>query len=83
MSIIIGQEVRVAGSQGGVRLGLAGRVVLETMNTITIRTEDGRNLMLPKAGTALELSSGKILLGEDIIGRLEDRISARARPGRR
>jgi RNase P/RNase MRP subunit p29 len=83
MSFIIGEDVRVAAARDAVLLGLRGRVVLESMHTLTIRTDGKRKITLPKAGCALQLSSGKIVIGDDLEGRLEDRIAASRRPARR
>jgi len=83
MSFIIGEDVRVAAARDAVLLGLKGKVVLETMHTVTVRTEARRKVMLPKAGSAFVLSSGAIVLGDDMKGRLEDRIAANSRSGRR
>jgi RNase P/RNase MRP subunit p29 len=83
MSFIIGEDVRVAAARDTVLLGLKGKVVLETMHTITVRTDAKRKVTLPKAGSALELSSGVIILGDDLKGRLEDRIADASRMGRR
>ena len=80
MTLVIGEDVRVAAARDSVLLGLKGKVVLESMHTLTIRT-GARNLTIPKAGSALELSTGKLLLGDDLEGRLEDRIAASFRPG--
>ena len=80
MTFIIGEDVRVAAARSTVLLGLKGKVVLETMNTITISTEARRQVTLPKSGSALELKGGKIVLGDDLAGRLEDRLAnSRAR----
>ena len=75
MSFIIGEDVRVAAARDSVLLGLKGKVVLESMHTFTIRTDAKRKVILPKKGSALELSSGTILIGDDLEGRLEDRIA--------
>jgi RNase P/RNase MRP subunit p29 len=83
MTFIIGKDVRVAAARDAVLLGLKGKVVLETMHMLTIRTDAKRKVMLPKAGSALELSGGEILLGDDLKGRLEDRIAVIGRPARR
>jgi RNase P/RNase MRP subunit p29 len=83
MSFIIGEDVRVAAARDAALLGLKGKVVLETMHTLTIRTDGKRKVMLPKMGSALQLSSGTILIGDDLEGRLEDRIAASGRPTRR
>jgi len=83
MTFIIGEDVRVAAARDAVLLGLKGRVVLETMHTITVRTDSKRKVVLPKEGSALMLSSGAIVLGDDLKGRLEDRIAVSGRPRRR
>lgn len=83
MTLVIGEDVRVAASRDAALLGLRGKVVLETMHTLTIRTKTNRKVMLPKAGSALELSGGEILLGDDLKGRLEDRIAFFGRPAGR
>ncbi len=83
MSFVIGEDVSVAAARDALLLGLKGKVVLESMHTITIRTEAKRNVVLPKMGSALELSGGTILIGDDLEGRLEDRIAASSRQARR
>jgi RNase P/RNase MRP subunit p29 len=83
VTLIIGEDVRVAAARDAAILGLKGTVVLETMHTLTIRTGAKRRVVLPKAGSALELSGGEILLGDELEGRLEDRIAAASKPGRR
>lgn len=75
MTFIIGEDVRVAAARNTLLLGLKGKVVLETMHTLTIRTEAKKNVVLPKVGSALELSTGAVLIGDDLEGRLEDRIA--------
>jgi len=82
MSFIIGEDVRVAAARDAVLLGLKGKVVLETMHTLVIKTDGKRKVILPKKGSALQLSSGTILIGDDLEGRLEDRIAASGRPTR-
>ena len=83
MSFVIGEDVRVAAARDAGLLGLRGIVVLESMHTLTIRTGARKNIVLPKLGSALELSSGKILIGDDLEGRLEDRIAQGAKTPRR
>jgi RNase P/RNase MRP subunit p29 len=83
MSFIIGEDVRVAAARDAVLLGLKGRVVMESMHTLTIRTEAKRKVVLPKRGSALELSSGTLVIGDDLEGRLEDRIAVSRGQARR
>lgn len=82
MSYFIGQDVRVAAAKDSLLLGLKGKVVLESMHMVTVMTPDRRKVMMPKRGSAFELSSGKILIGDDVEGRLEDRIAVASRPAR-
>jgi RNase P/RNase MRP subunit p29 len=83
MSFIIGEDVRVAAARDAVLLGLRGKVVMETMHTLTIKTDAKRKVVLPKTGSALELSTGTILIGDDLEGRLEDRIAITRGTGRK
>jgi RNase P/RNase MRP subunit p29 len=83
VTLVIGEDVRVAAARDAVLLGLKGKVVLETMHTLTIRTDAKRKVVLPKAGSAIQLKDGQILLGDDLKGRLEDRIAILGRPARR
>jgi RNase P/RNase MRP subunit p29 len=78
MIFIMGEDVRVAAARDAMLLGLRGKVVLETMNTLTIKSGE-RKVVLPKAGTAIELLSGEVVLGDDVRGRIEDRISLAGR----
>ena len=83
MTFIIGEDVRVAAARNSLLLGMKGKVVLETMHTFTIKTDANKKLILPKAGSALELASGAILIGDDLEGRLEDRVGLSGRKARR
>jgi RNase P/RNase MRP subunit p29 len=81
MSFIIGEDVRVVAARATPLVGLRGKVVLETMHTLTIRTGEKRKVVLPKTGSALQLPGGAILIGDDLEGRLEDRIAISGRRG--
>jgi RNase P/RNase MRP subunit p29 len=82
MNFIIGEDVRVAAARNSLLIGLKGKVVMETMNTLTIKA-DNRKVTLPKIGSALLLSTGAVVLGDDLKGRLEDRIAMGGRHARR
>jgi RNase P/RNase MRP subunit p29 len=77
MRVIIGEDVRIAAARDVALLGRKGKVVMETMHTLTIRMNaDEHKLTLPKRGSAVELATGEILLGDtDLRGRLEDRVA--------
>lgn len=79
MTFIIGEDVRVAAARNSLLVGQKGKVVLETMHTLTLKVGTGKNLVLPKSGSALELSTGNLVIGDDLEGRLEDRLSASGR----
>ena len=73
MIFLLGEDVRVAAAKDSLMIGVRGKVVIETMHTITVAT-DQRKVTLPKLGTAFELAGGKVVLGEDLEGRVEDRL---------
>jgi ribonuclease P protein subunit POP4 len=74
---IIGLEVRVMESRNKSFVGMKGRVVDETLSTLTIETPKG-DKKIAKAGTTLlfVLPSGieAEIYGNDIVARPEDRI---------
>ena len=70
---LIGEKLEVLTSSDPGKVGKSGIVVLDTAKTIVIDTGNG-NLMLEKAGATFQLSgTRKVVLGNDILGRLEDR----------
>jgi RNase P/RNase MRP subunit p29 len=76
---LIGAKVRVLSSSDPGKKGMTGRVTLETANTILLDSGT-RTLRVEKSGLVFqELSSGTILSGADIAGRLEDRWGGRRR----
>ena len=71
--------MKVVGSSDPGKKGVTGKVVLETANTILL-SSGSRTLRLEKSGLVFqELSTGTILSGADIAGRLEDRWGGRRR----
>jgi len=73
MIFLLGEDVRVAAAKNPLVVGFKGRVTIETMHTITLASAQ-RRVTLPKVGTVLELASGKVVIGDDLEGRPEDRI---------
>jgi RNase P/RNase MRP subunit p29 len=74
---VVGESVTVMQSSDPTKLGLGGKVVLETANTLLI-SSGGRKLSVEKKGLALALKgSRRLVTGEDIAGRLEDRLGGR------
>jgi len=76
---LIGARVRVVGSTDSSKRGLTGKVALETANTLLLDS-GSRTLRVEKSGSVFqELSTGRLLSGTDIAGRLEDRWGGRRR----
>jgi len=72
----IGLEVEVIGSNHPGYLGVSGRVVDETKNTLTIRAK-GKEVMVPKQANAFQFTYGSErfeVQGTEIQHRPEDRI---------
>jgi len=68
---LIGLEASIVGKSQS----LAGKVILETRNTLVLKTPKGRKV-LPKKYTEFEFPDAKIcrIHGSTIIGRPEERI---------
>jgi len=76
---VIGERLTVLTSPDPTKTGLTGRVVMETLNTLTLDTS-GRILRIEKQGSAfMLLNSGIVLTGMDLAGRLQDRLGRRAK----
>ena len=76
---LIGARVKVVSSSDPSKRRLSGKVALETANTLLLDL-GSRILRVEKSGLVIqELSTGTILSGEDIAGRLEDRWGGRRR----
>jgi len=74
---VIGEKLAVLTSSDPTKSGRSGRVLLETANTLLLE-EGGRTFRMEKAGAAfLITSSGTVVTGSDIAGRLQDRIGRR------
>lgn len=76
---LVGEEVTVVGSSDPTKNGRKGEVVLETANTLLVRS-GGRTITLPKAGSVLLLQrSREVVDCGEVHGRLEDRLRVRKR----
>lgn len=80
---LVGLEVEIIHSLHGDLIGIKGRVVNETRNTLTIEDGEGTEKIIPKGSTTFEftLPDGVTieLKGEIIVSRPEDRIKKRFR----
>jgi RNase P/RNase MRP subunit p29 len=73
---LIGREARVDGSDDPTLAGLAGRIVDETMNTLTLQTGSRRRTVgKPGQQFAIRFEGREVLLnGHEIAHRPEDRV---------
>jgi RNase P/RNase MRP subunit p29 len=75
---VIGEKLTILTSPDPTITGVSGRVLMETLNTLVLEST-GRTLRVEKKGSAfMLLSSGKVLTGLDLAGRLQDRLGRRA-----
>jgi RNase P/RNase MRP subunit p29 len=71
---VIGERVTVVRAKDPAKEGRKGEIVLETANTVLIET-DGHKFRVEKGGTVFQVrDSKKVIMGQDIAGRLEDRL---------
>ncbi len=79
MSMIVGERVKVLNASDHTQIGIRGEVVLESANTIVIE-EEGKMKRVQKKGTVLQLQGNRaVVRGDDLSGRLEDRMGRLAR----
>ncbi len=75
---VIGTRAVIVDAKDATKRGRKGEIVLETANTLLMKTADG-TITVEKAGTVLEVEGdGEPLVGDDMLGRLEDRIRGRS-----
>jgi RNase P/RNase MRP subunit p29 len=74
---LIGEEATVISAADPTMKGRKGTVVLETANTLLIDSGPKR-FTVQKKGTTLRLArTGSVVRGDQVNGRLEDRLGAR------
>jgi len=75
MMRLLGMDVAVVQSSNPLMVGFRGTVALESMRMITIVSRS-KKVTVPKTGTVLQLlEKGKVVVGDEMIGRIEDRLS--------
>ncbi len=75
---VVGTKALVIDAKDGSLRGRKGEIVLETANTLLLKTAEG-TITIQKAGTVLQVDGDdEPLAGNDILGRLEDRIRGRS-----
>ncbi|MEK6899549.1 MAG: ribonuclease P protein subunit [Nanoarchaeota archaeon] len=71
---LIGEEIEVTDSKNKSNLGVKGKVIDETKETITIQMDDQKVILMKKIITFKLAKSGKIISGDQIAKRPEDRL---------
>ncbi|MEK6863116.1 MAG: ribonuclease P protein subunit [Nanoarchaeota archaeon] len=72
---LIGEEIEVVDSKNKSNVGIRGKVIDETRETIKVLQEDSKEAVLMKKIIVFKLvKSGKIISGENIAKRPEDRL---------
>lgn len=70
---LIGDVLTVLDSPDPTKVGMTGRVLLETANTLIIQSGK-RSVTIEKIGAAFITGSGKRVTGAETAGRLQDRL---------
>jgi len=74
---LIGLKVRIVESTNPKNIGMSGRVIDETRNTLVIEKADGRGVTLPKEAHVFSFEVGSVWVkvdGKLLVARPEDRI---------
>lgn len=72
---LIGEEIEVVDSKNKSNLGIKGKIIDETKETITVVQDNSKKVVLMKQIITFKLvKSGKIISGEIIAKRPEDRL---------
>jgi RNase P/RNase MRP subunit p29 len=75
---VIGQMLKIISSTDPTKVGRKGKVLLESASTLVIDS-GGKTIRVEKLGLAFQLlDSGRVLTGEDVAGRLQDRLGRAA-----
>jgi RNase P/RNase MRP subunit p29 len=75
---VIGEQLRVVGSSDPTKVGKAGKVLMETANTLLVDS-NGKAVRLEKEGSTFLLASGEVVNGADLAGRMQDRLGRGSR----
>lgn len=76
---LIGEDIEIIDAKNKANIGITGKIINETKNTIEVKTSDSRKKLIKKNITIL-LKEKKIKInGELLIGRPEERIKKKTR----
>ena len=72
---LIGETIEVVSSKNKSNLGIKGKIIDETKETITVAQDNGKEVVLMKQIITFKLiKSGKVISGEAVAKRPEDRL---------
>ena len=72
---LIGRTVKILVATDPTQVGLSGELLLERSKTLLLESH-GRRLTIQKLGTVIELGArGEVIRGDDVLGRVEERIA--------
>lgn len=72
---LIGETIEVMSSKNKSNLGIKGKIIDETKETITVAQDNGKEVVLMKQIITIKLmKSGEVISGEAIAKRPEDRL---------
>ncbi|MBI3859960.1 MAG: ribonuclease P protein subunit [Thaumarchaeota archaeon] len=74
---IVGEHVTVVASTDPTKVGRAGKVLTESAKTFVIGFRDGKIRVEKKGAAFLVSGSGRMVNGDDVIGRPEERLGAK------
>ncbi len=77
--IALGESVTVFDSTDPTKKGRKGDVVMETAKTLLLQTNGGRITVEKHGAVFIVSSTGEVLSGDDMKGRLQDRFGERKR----
>ncbi len=72
---LVGEMIEIVNSTNPSNLGVKGKIIDETKETIKVENEDGKEVVLLKNSITFKLSrTGEVISGKEIIKRPEDRL---------
>ena len=76
---LLGKKIAIVQCSDVSKVGIGGVFALETMKTVTIQS-GSTTRVIPKVGTVFQIQdTGRVIVGDEMVGRLEDRLARGAR----
>jgi ribonuclease P protein subunit POP4 len=71
---LIGKDIEVVDSKNPSNVGVKGKIIDETKQTIKVQKQDGQEVVLMKNIITFKLENGEVISGEEIMKRPEERL---------